>query len=218
MGLAGGGDIWLGVWGGKWDRGLIFWQLGWEHGAGTIWSAQVCSKANSFCSRTEAADVGNHEHSSKSGGDYTAGAGRYITLVYLEFYIVHVSCLIAVFSSCLVPLSVFVCVCVCAGITLPSLTSSLYFGAFLSLVWWWVFGRSVSLLLFSSLCVLMAIFSGGHLLALYLYQLPLSQQLVPPEDVYARCRSWSKSIKVFAPYMTITLIFGSHAFKSKCKK
>ncbi|XP_078109982.1 piezo-type mechanosensitive ion channel component 2-like [Sander vitreus] len=73
-----------------------------------------------------------------------------------------------------------------AGITLPSLTSGVYFGVFLGLVWWWVFSRSISLLLFSSLCVMMAIFSGGHLLALYLYQLPLSQQLVPPEDIYAR--------------------------------
>ncbi|XP_060912625.1 piezo-type mechanosensitive ion channel component 2 [Labrus mixtus] len=73
-----------------------------------------------------------------------------------------------------------------AGITLPSLTSGVYFGVFLGLVWWWIFSRSISLLLFSSLCVMMAIFSGGHLLALYLYQLPLSQQLVPPEDVYAR--------------------------------
>uniref|UniRef100_A0A8C5N3M8 Piezo-type mechanosensitive ion channel component n=1 Tax=Gouania willdenowi TaxID=441366 RepID=A0A8C5N3M8_GOUWI len=46
--------------------------------------------------------------------------------------------------------------------------------------------HSISMLIFSSLCVCMAIFSGGHLLALYLYQLPLSQQLVPPEDTYAR--------------------------------
>uniref|UniRef100_G3NS76 Piezo TM1-24 domain-containing protein n=1 Tax=Gasterosteus aculeatus TaxID=69293 RepID=G3NS76_GASAC len=73
-----------------------------------------------------------------------------------------------------------------AGITLPSLTSGVYFGMFLGLVWWWMFSRSISLLLFSSLCVMMAIFSGGHLLALYLYQLPLFQQYVPPEDVYAR--------------------------------
>ncbi|TNN60308.1 Piezo-type mechanosensitive ion channel component 2 [Liparis tanakae] len=73
-----------------------------------------------------------------------------------------------------------------AGITLPSLTSGVYFGVFLCLVWWWVFNRSISLLLFSSLCVMMAIFSGGHLLALYLYQLPLAQQIVPPEDIYAR--------------------------------
>ncbi|XP_015233211.1 PREDICTED: piezo-type mechanosensitive ion channel component 2-like [Cyprinodon variegatus] len=73
-----------------------------------------------------------------------------------------------------------------AGIILPSLTSGVYFGVFLGLVWWWIFSRSISMLLFSCLCVMMAIFSGGHLLALYLYQLPLSQQLIPPDDVYAR--------------------------------
>ncbi|KAF6735527.1 Piezo-type mechanosensitive ion channel component 2 [Oryzias melastigma] len=73
-----------------------------------------------------------------------------------------------------------------AGITLPSITSGVYFGVFLGLVWWWIFSRSISMLLFSSLCVMMAIFSAGHLLALYLYQLPMSQQLVPPDDIYAR--------------------------------
>ncbi|XP_072771947.1 piezo-type mechanosensitive ion channel component 2 [Nerophis lumbriciformis] len=73
-----------------------------------------------------------------------------------------------------------------AGIILPSLTSSVYFATFLGLVWWWIFGRPISLLLFSSLCVMMAIFSAGHLLAIYVYQLPLSQQVVPPDDVYAR--------------------------------
>ncbi|KAL7884440.1 hypothetical protein AOLI_G00072100 [Acnodon oligacanthus] len=73
-----------------------------------------------------------------------------------------------------------------AGIALPSLTSALYFGAFLSLVWCWVLGYSIDLLLFSTLCLMMTIFSGGHILILYLYQLPLFQQLVPPHDLYAR--------------------------------
>ncbi|XP_061604090.1 piezo-type mechanosensitive ion channel component 2 [Phyllopteryx taeniolatus] len=73
-----------------------------------------------------------------------------------------------------------------AGITLPSLTSGVYFATFLGLAWWWAMGRSTGLLLFSSLCVMMTIFSGGHLLVLYVYQLPVSQQLVPPDDVYAR--------------------------------
>lgn len=80
----------------------------------------------------------------------------------------------------------------CTGIILPSLTSGVYFGVFLGLVWWWVFGRSISMLLFSSMCVMMAIFSGGHLLVLYLYQLPLSQKLIPPEDVYPRYRNKSR--------------------------
>lgn len=79
-----------------------------------------------------------------------------------------------------------VCVYVCVGIMLPSLTSSVYFGVFLGLVWWWVFSRDISMLIFSSLCVMMAIFSGGHLLVLYLYQLPLSQKIVPPHDVSPR--------------------------------
>uniref|UniRef100_A0A8B9KUF1 Piezo type mechanosensitive ion channel component 2 n=1 Tax=Astyanax mexicanus TaxID=7994 RepID=A0A8B9KUF1_ASTMX len=73
-----------------------------------------------------------------------------------------------------------------AGIALPSLTSALYFGAFLSLVWCWVLGHSIDLLLFSTLCLMMTIFSGGHIIVLYLYQLPLFQQLVPPQDIYAR--------------------------------
>ncbi|KAL6456500.1 hypothetical protein MHYP_G00350440 [Metynnis hypsauchen] len=73
-----------------------------------------------------------------------------------------------------------------AGIALPSLTSALYFGAFLSLVWCWVLDYSIDLLLFSTLCLMMTIFSGGHILILYLYQLPLFQQLVPPQDLYAR--------------------------------
>ncbi|MEQ2157529.1 hypothetical protein GOODEAATRI_002699, partial [Goodea atripinnis] len=83
-----------------------------------------------------------------------------------------------------------------AGIILPSLTSGVYFGVFLGLVWWWIFSRSISMLLFSCLCVMMAIFSGGHLLALYLYQLPLSQQLVPPDDVYARLFGMTGMIRI----------------------
>ncbi|XP_035801250.1 piezo-type mechanosensitive ion channel component 2 isoform X1 [Amphiprion ocellaris] len=87
-----------------------------------------------------------------------------------------------------------------AGITLPSLTSGVYFGAFLGLVWWWVFSRSITMLIFSSLCVMMAIFSGGHLLALYLYQLPLSQQLIPPDDVYARLFGMTGVIRTSSSY------------------
>lgn len=79
-----------------------------------------------------------------------------------------------------------VCMHACTGIILPSLTSGVYFAVFLGLVWWWVFSRSISILIFSCLCVMLTIFCGGHLLALYLYQLPLSQQVVPPEDVYVR--------------------------------
>ncbi|MGH0171582.1 UNVERIFIED_CONTAM: hypothetical protein FKN15_061479 [Acipenser sinensis] len=73
-----------------------------------------------------------------------------------------------------------------AGITVPSLTSGLYFFTFLAVVSWWSCCRTISLVLFSSLCVMMAIFSMGHLVGLYLYQLQLFQDLVPPHDIYAR--------------------------------
>ncbi|TRY91695.1 hypothetical protein DNTS_003339, partial [Danionella cerebrum] len=73
-----------------------------------------------------------------------------------------------------------------AGLVCPSLTSALYFLLFLLLVWSWVLGWSISLLLFSSLCVMMSIFSAGHLLILYLYQLPVIQQMIPARDDNAR--------------------------------
>ncbi|XP_075703005.1 piezo-type mechanosensitive ion channel component 2-like isoform X2 [Rhinoderma darwinii] len=73
-----------------------------------------------------------------------------------------------------------------SGIILPSVTSALYFFIFLVLCSWWACNRSVSLVVFSSLCVLAAIFSAGHLTAVYLYQLPYFQEVIPPQDLYAR--------------------------------
>uniref|UniRef100_A0A4W3JHF6 Piezo type mechanosensitive ion channel component 2 n=1 Tax=Callorhinchus milii TaxID=7868 RepID=A0A4W3JHF6_CALMI len=72
------------------------------------------------------------------------------------------------------------------GIMLPSLTSAVYFFVFLGLCTWWSCGRQFDPLIFSCLCVLMAIFSAGHLIGLYLYQLQFLQDLVPPGDFYAR--------------------------------
>uniref|UniRef100_A0A8C9SVK9 Piezo-type mechanosensitive ion channel component n=1 Tax=Scleropages formosus TaxID=113540 RepID=A0A8C9SVK9_SCLFO len=73
-----------------------------------------------------------------------------------------------------------------AGIALPSLTSAVYFGTFLVLVWLWICCRPVGLLAFCSLCVMMAIFSAGHIVALYLYQLPFFQDVISPQNLYAR--------------------------------
>nr|XP_048676526.1 piezo-type mechanosensitive ion channel component 2-like [Caretta caretta] len=73
-----------------------------------------------------------------------------------------------------------------AGIILPSVTSAVYFFTFLGLCSWWACHRPITVVTFSSLCVMMAIFSAGHLAALYLYQLPYFQDLVPPDDIYAR--------------------------------
>lgn len=181
-GLLGSGHIWNRVWR-KRHRGIVLWQLRWDYGSSAVGSTWVRPEAHSVCSWTEAVAVSNHEHGSKGGGDFTAGTGRYAAACRHRG--------VSQVSWCLT--TSFPLVTACTGITLPSLTSAIYFAAFLGLIWWWLFSRSISLLIFSSLCVMMAIFSGGHLLALYLYQLPLSQEIVPPEDVYAR---WSSDIEV----------------------
>ncbi|XP_042607887.1 piezo-type mechanosensitive ion channel component 2-like isoform X2 [Cyprinus carpio] len=71
------------------------------------------------------------------------------------------------------------------GMMLPSLTSTVYFFTFLGLCTWWSFCRTFDPLLFSCLCVLMAIFSAGHLITLYLYQFQFFQEAVPPGNTYA---------------------------------
>ncbi|XP_053570887.1 piezo-type mechanosensitive ion channel component 2 [Bombina bombina] len=72
------------------------------------------------------------------------------------------------------------------GMMLPSLTSAVYFFVFLGLCTWWSCCRVFDPLIFSCLCVLMAIFSAGHLIGLYMYQLQFFQEIIPPSDYYAR--------------------------------
>uniref|UniRef100_A0A8C3CSN9 Piezo type mechanosensitive ion channel component 2 n=1 Tax=Cairina moschata TaxID=8855 RepID=A0A8C3CSN9_CAIMO len=73
-----------------------------------------------------------------------------------------------------------------AGMMVPSLTSAVYFLVFLGLCTWWSCCQVFDPLIFSCLCVLMAIFSAGHIIGLYLYQLQFFQEVVPPKDFYAR--------------------------------
>uniref|UniRef100_A0A6I8P303 Piezo type mechanosensitive ion channel component 2 n=1 Tax=Ornithorhynchus anatinus TaxID=9258 RepID=A0A6I8P303_ORNAN len=73
-----------------------------------------------------------------------------------------------------------------SGMMLPSLTSSVYFFVFLGLCTWWSFCRTFDPLIFSCLCVLMAIFNAGHLIGLYLYQFQFFQEVIPPDDYYAK--------------------------------
>ena len=69
---------------------------------------------------------------------------------------------------------------------LPSLTSAVYFFVFLFLCTWWSFCRTIDTLLFSCMCVLMAIFSAGHLVILYLYQFQFFQEAITTDDYYIR--------------------------------
>uniref|UniRef100_A0A7N8WY20 Piezo type mechanosensitive ion channel component 2 n=1 Tax=Mastacembelus armatus TaxID=205130 RepID=A0A7N8WY20_9TELE len=70
------------------------------------------------------------------------------------------------------------------GMMLPSLTSAVYFFIFLFLCTWWSLCRTFDTLIFSCMCVLMAIFSAGHLIVLYLYQFQFFQESIPPGDSY----------------------------------
>ncbi|XP_058274705.1 piezo-type mechanosensitive ion channel component 2 isoform X2 [Hemibagrus wyckioides] len=81
------------------------------------------------------------------------------------------------------------------GMMLPSLTSAVYFFIFLALCTWWSFCQTFDTLLFSCLCVLMAIFSAGHLIVLYLYQFQFLQDSIPPDDSYIRLFGISPIIK-----------------------
>ncbi|XP_040910915.1 piezo-type mechanosensitive ion channel component 2 isoform X2 [Toxotes jaculatrix] len=65
------------------------------------------------------------------------------------------------------------------GIMQPSLTSAVYFFLFLFLCTWWSLCRTFDTLIFSCMCVLMAIFSAGHLIVLYLYQFQFFQESIP---------------------------------------
>ncbi|KAJ4936752.1 hypothetical protein JOQ06_001338, partial [Pogonophryne albipinna] len=69
------------------------------------------------------------------------------------------------------------------GIMLPSLTSAVYFFIFLFLCTWWSLCRTFDTLIFSCMCVLMAIFSAGHIIVLYLYQFQFFQESVPADNV-----------------------------------
>ena len=56
---------------------------------------------------------------------------------------------------------------------LASLTLSVYFFVFLGLCTWWSWCRTFNPLPFSYLCVLLAIFTVGHLIGFYLFQFPV---------------------------------------------
>uniref|UniRef100_A0A3P8T1X2 Piezo type mechanosensitive ion channel component 2 n=1 Tax=Amphiprion percula TaxID=161767 RepID=A0A3P8T1X2_AMPPE len=86
------------------------------------------------------------------------------------------------------------------GIMLPSLTSAVYFFLFLFLCTWWSLRRTFNTLIFSCMCVLMAIFSAGHIVLLYLYQFQFFQESVPWDDGYIRAFGFSPIIQSNCSY------------------
>ncbi|XP_048464153.1 piezo-type mechanosensitive ion channel component 2-like [Rhincodon typus] len=91
-----------------------------------------------------------------------------------------------------------------AGIVHPSLISAVYFFTFLGLCSWWACGHVFSLFFFKRLCLLMVFVSGGHLTAIYLYQLPAFQ--LPPDQVQMRLLGMTAVIQtnMSAPWCLMT--------------
>ncbi|KAM9625847.1 piezo-type mechanosensitive ion channel component 1 isoform 2-T2 [Morphnus guianensis] len=73
-----------------------------------------------------------------------------------------------------------------AGITLPSASSSVYYLLFVGLCTWWACHLPTSRLAFDTLCFLVGVYAGGHLLCLYAYQTPFVQGVFPPPTIWAR--------------------------------
>ncbi|RXN17679.1 piezo-type mechanosensitive ion channel component 1-like protein [Labeo rohita] len=73
-----------------------------------------------------------------------------------------------------------------AGITLPSAFSAFYFILFIGVCTWWACHFPISHLGFNALCVMVAFFTGGHLVCLYLYQSSFAQDMFSPVGLWAR--------------------------------
>ncbi|XP_076830673.1 piezo-type mechanosensitive ion channel component 1 [Brachyhypopomus gauderio] len=73
-----------------------------------------------------------------------------------------------------------------AGITLPSAFSAVYFLLFIAVCTWWACHLPISHLGFSALCVMVGVFTAGHLVCLYLYQSVLVQSVLAPSSLWAR--------------------------------
>ncbi|XP_041125215.1 piezo-type mechanosensitive ion channel component 1-like isoform X1 [Polyodon spathula] len=81
-----------------------------------------------------------------------------------------------------------------AGITLPSAFSGVYFLLFLGVCTWWACHFPISPLGFNTLCVMVGFFTAGHLVCLYIYQVPFFQDLFPPASIWARVLGFKEII------------------------
>lgn len=85
------------------------------------------------------------------------------------------------------------------GITLPSSFSAFYFLLFIGVCTWWACHFPISHLGFNALCVMVAFFTGGHLVCLYLYQSSFAQEMFSPAGLWARyCCSLLSILFTFA--------------------
>ncbi|XP_071784673.1 piezo-type mechanosensitive ion channel component 1-like isoform X3 [Asterias amurensis] len=75
--------------------------------------------------------------------------------------------------------------CALAAVILPSAISGFYFITFLMVITWWSLYQSWGRR-FYHVCIVWLLYSGAHILTLYLYQFPFFQEAVPSDGFYAR--------------------------------
>ncbi|XP_046696500.1 piezo-type mechanosensitive ion channel component 1 isoform X2 [Silurus meridionalis] len=84
-----------------------------------------------------------------------------------------------------------------AGITLPSAFSSVYFLLFIIVCTWWACHLPISHLGFNALCVMVGLFTAGHLVCLYLYQSTVAQSFLTPSSLWARLFGLKNIVRPF---------------------
>jgi hypothetical protein len=73
-----------------------------------------------------------------------------------------------------------------AGAIRPSVTSAVYYVAFLGLGTAWACHKAISRPVLGCLCKVLAVYSGVHVVALFLYQTQIFQEMLPPAELMAR--------------------------------
>ncbi|GAB6019982.1 hypothetical protein CHUAL_002736 [Chamberlinius hualienensis] len=81
-----------------------------------------------------------------------------------------------------------------AGIIRPSITSAIYFLVFLAVATWVSCFKKLRKR-YAVLRIFLIIYAAIHLVVLYLYQMPVSQQILPPDTLYARLFGLTAMVK-----------------------
>ncbi|XP_078066831.1 piezo-type mechanosensitive ion channel component 1 isoform X3 [Mustelus asterias] len=73
-----------------------------------------------------------------------------------------------------------------AGITVPSAFSGVYYLLFIGISTWWACHFPMSHVGFNTICVMVAFYTAGHVICLYIYQTAFIQELFPPSGLWSR--------------------------------
>ncbi|XP_055504976.1 piezo-type mechanosensitive ion channel component 1 isoform X2 [Leucoraja erinacea] len=73
-----------------------------------------------------------------------------------------------------------------AGITVPSAFSGVYYLLFIGICTWWACHFPMSRIGFNTICVMVAFYTAGHIICLYIYQSAFIQEMFPSDGLWSR--------------------------------